>query len=134
MVVHVTLGIWLHDEAAYVAKRRLGGADGGGWEFPGGKIQEGETAKDALIREWQEELCVSIDVLQELPVIHVPARDMVFHPYVVEVRDPSSLTLLAHTESAWIRLADPMPSGIDLIKIDQVVWDLVWYRHNKSYL
>lgn len=43
---------------------------GGKWEFPGGKVDPGETPEIALIREIQEELAVEIEVLSPLsPVV-----------------------------------------------------------------
>ena len=42
-------------------KRRAEGEHGGLWEFPGGKLESGESARDAAIREMREELGLEID-------------------------------------------------------------------------
>ncbi len=48
------------DGRALLQKRRAGSAHGGLWEFPGGKVEPGESRKSALVREIGEELGVVI--------------------------------------------------------------------------
>ena len=53
----------------------------GGWEFPGGKIEAGETSQDALIREINEELDARINVgelLGELPDLKIIRNSWIY--------------------------------------------------------
>ena len=43
-----------------LAAQRSHGELAGGWEFPGGKIEDGETAEEACVREVREELGVTV--------------------------------------------------------------------------
>ena len=52
--LHVVVGIAMDDEARMLVDQRPHDKDyGGQWEFPGGKIENGESAFDALVREWR---------------------------------------------------------------------------------
>ncbi|MEK9677930.1 MAG: (deoxy)nucleoside triphosphate pyrophosphohydrolase [Rhodospirillaceae bacterium] len=48
------------DDRVLIAKRPEGKAMAGLWEFPGGKVKDGETPESALIRELQEELDIDV--------------------------------------------------------------------------
>jgi 8-oxo-dGTP diphosphatase len=48
-------------EKLFIAKRASQAHQGGLWEFPGGKKEQGETAEQALTRELQEEIGIVID-------------------------------------------------------------------------
>ena len=54
----VTAGILWRDGQVLLARRRPGKHMGGRWEFPGGKIEPGETPEESLARELLEELDV----------------------------------------------------------------------------
>jgi 8-oxo-dGTP diphosphatase len=55
----VVAGVFVRDGRVLLARRPAGRAWAGLWEFPGGKVEEGETPEDALVREWQEEMDVT---------------------------------------------------------------------------
>ena len=49
------------DKRVLIARRPAGKAMAGLWEFPGGKVEDGETPEDALIRELFEELAITVN-------------------------------------------------------------------------
>ena len=64
--VHVAVGVILRGRQTFVCLRGAHQHQGGKWEFPGGKVDEGETVTEALARELSEE--VGIDVLSSEPL------------------------------------------------------------------
>jgi len=60
----VTAAIIIKENRVLIAKRAPGENLAGKWEFPGGKIELGETPQECLKREIREELEIEIDVLE----------------------------------------------------------------------
>ena len=59
-IIHVAAGIIFRGNKVLIAKRPDHKHQGGLWEFPGGKIEQGEMPVDALKRELKEELDLTI--------------------------------------------------------------------------
>lgn len=65
--VHVAVGVIVnHDGKILIAKRPQTVHQGGLWEFPGGKVEPGESVYQALVRELYEELAVTVEKIEPL--------------------------------------------------------------------
>ncbi len=62
--------IWRKDGKILISKRMDNDSHSGCWEFPGGKIEEGESPSEAIKREIKEELDIDIEVGQEFARIY----------------------------------------------------------------
>lgn len=70
--VHVAVGLVVRDGQVLIAKRQDHQHQGGLWEFPGGKVEAGETTPEALVREFQEEVDLILDPDQMTPLVELP--------------------------------------------------------------
>ncbi|MBE0713301.1 MAG: (deoxy)nucleoside triphosphate pyrophosphohydrolase, partial [Candidatus Aminicenantes bacterium] len=97
-----------------IQERPAGGLLAGLWEFPGGKVEPGESLTTALRREVREELGVEIkDVRRLTTVRHAYTRFQVtLHAYSCRIRDSNFKT---GTRRRWVTLSTidryPLPSG-----------------------
>ena len=75
-------------------RRRLGSEHGGLWEFPGGKVEPGETPQAAALREIEEELAVRLDPAALVPLTFASDADSLPPPRKAYV-------ILLYTCRAW---------------------------------
>lgn len=75
------------------------------FEFPGGKVEEGETKEEALERELLEELNLSTKIKNLfLTVVHqYPDFELTMHSFICEV-DSKELTLREHINQKWLKI------------------------------
>ena len=74
-----------------------------GWEFPGGKVELGETPEAALVREIREELAVEISVGELLTTVEYdyPNFHLTMHCYLCQLIG-GELRLLEHQAARWL--------------------------------
>lgn len=115
-------GIAQRDGTYLVALRSPGGDLGGKWEFPGGKLDEGESPEDCLKREFREELDAEIAVGRRLGVTHFQHDGKRYELQAYSVSLASEcLSLREHQRIAWlskrdILLLDLAPSDRKLLR------------------
>lgn len=75
------------------------------WEFPGGKIQQGETARDCIVREIREELMVEIEIVDELSSVEFDygAKQVKLIPFACKIIS-GSVILTEHANLKWFNL------------------------------
>ena len=75
------------------------------WEFPGGKVEVGESREEALVREIREELSVDIEVSEFLMTVEHTYPDFHLTMHVFKcVLDQGEITLNEHVALKWLSI------------------------------
>ena len=88
----------------FIAQRNENKYMGLKWEFPGGKVETGETFEEALGREIKEELNIKINILKKIAKekFNDSSINVVIHYYLCSMEN-DLIELLEHNQSAWVK-------------------------------
>lgn len=110
VTVHVVGGVIVRDGRVLAARRSRPAEVAGGWEFPGGKVERGESEPDALARECREELGVTAQVGDRLGEAVDGRIRLVLYAAALDGGEPQPLE--DHDALRWVTAAD----------LDDVAW------------
>lgn len=118
--VKVVAAIIKHEDKIFATQRGYGDF-AGGWEFPGGKVEDGETPEDAIVREIHEELeaTIAVDSFVCQVEYDYPAFHLSMKCYLCNVAS-GHLKLLEHSDAKWLDAdnldsVDWLPADIEVV-------------------
>lgn len=123
----------IRKEGKYLlARRRIHSHLGGEWEFPGGKINSGESGGECILRELREELGVAAEVEQFLTTVehYYPEKAVSLHFYLCRVPQGLSLNVREHEAVGWFTISQIM--DLNIAEADKLfVSSFLQYNHTK---
>jgi 8-oxo-dGTP diphosphatase len=119
-IIEVAAAVMKHEDKIFATQRGYGDFKGF-WEFPGGKIEAGETPEQALKREIKEELNIDIEVGELISTVEYdyPKFHLTMHCFVCTLIS-GDMILKEHEASKWLTRdmldsVDWLPADRDLI-------------------
>ena len=115
--IKVVAAIIIHNNRIFDTQRGYGDFKDG-WEFPGGKIEPGETPQEALVREIKEELDTEIEVVDYLETVEYdyPNFHLSMDCFFCTIKS-GELVLKEHEAARWLT-ADTLDS-VDWLPADR---------------
>lgn len=125
--IYVVAAIIIQNQKVFCCQRKDEGLLAKKWEFPGGKIEEGETKEEALIREIKEELNTDIKVIERYMTINhkYESFNLIMDTYFCAVIK-GNLELREHMDAKWVQnnqLKDLDWAEADVTIINKIIND-----------
>lgn len=105
---NVALSVPTNDEKYLILKRSEQNSSSGEWIFPGGSIEQGETPKQAAIRELKEETSLKEKVVDE-GSCYIGEGELGYwklHPYHIKVSNKEVRLNHEHSDYKWLTLEE----------------------------
>lgn len=125
--IEVVAAIIAH-ENRILATQRGSGEFKDGWEFPGGKVEPGETPEQAIVREIQEELVVEIAPQKLVTTVEYdyPKFHLTMHCFLSRIVS-GKINLLEHEDAKWLARdeldsVDWLPADVEVVQALKTVW------------
>lgn len=122
--IEVVAAIIVKEKKVFATQRGYGEFKDG-WEFPGGKIELGESSEEALVREIREELDVDIKVGRLLETVEYdyPRFHLIMHCFICELLS-EEIILKEHEDAKW--LAEEELDSVDWLPADVSLIDKIF--------
>jgi 8-oxo-dGTP diphosphatase len=123
-MIVVVCGILEKDGVVLACRRNAGKVRGGKWEFPGGKVKEGETPEEAIRRELFEELSLDVHPDKRLGWVEHSYPDMSIRLLAVSCFiNGGELRLTDHDAFRWIPFTEL--ASVDFSEADRLLIDRI---------
>ena len=125
----VVCAVIIKDDKIFITKRGSKGECAFKWEFPGGKIENGETHEQALVREIFEELSSKIAVNDYINTVNYEYQTfkLTMHAYYCTLLE-GSLSISEHLDAKWIYSSDLI--NYDFAPADKPIIEILMSRNN----
>lgn len=123
-MIEVVAGVIYKNDEFLIAQRNIKKDQGGLWEFPGGKVETGETYQEALKREIKEEFNADIEVEQYIGenIHHYPEKDIKLIFFKASLLN-NKIELNEHEDFRWITKEEK--DKFEFSGADKKVFDLI---------
>jgi len=102
----VVAAVIKHEGLLLACRRAAHKSLAGKWEFPGGKVEPGESDEEALSREIFEELQIEIEVGQLVTTSHSSSPAIEMHSYFATLKSGFPKSSSDHDELRWLRVEE----------------------------
>lgn len=101
--IHVAAAVMIQEHKVFAAQRKDSGELGLKWEFPGGKLEPGESGENAIVREIMEELSTTIAVDRHFMTVNHQYESfrITMDAYLCTIID-GALSIGEHVDFRWL--------------------------------